>query len=88
MPEFSQRNERIVALFVVGVLAFNPPLLRVFDAGPDVMLFGIPLLYLYLFLAWAALIVCVALLIERPKRGSGKQEAFASRETKIRRDSG
>lgn len=54
-----RRNvERQVALFLLGVLMFVPPLLVVFDR--PVRIGGIPVLYLYLFAAWVALIAFTA----------------------------
>ncbi|MFV1967964.1 MAG: hypothetical protein ACC628_21275 [Pirellulaceae bacterium] len=52
-----------MALVVAGALALNYPLLYVFS---DVrLLFGIPILYLYLFAVWAIFIVLAALITER-----------------------
>ena len=51
--------ERGIALFVLALLAFNPPLLTIFSA--PALLFGIPVLYIYLFCAWAGVILLVAL---------------------------
>ena len=55
-------NERLMALFLLGLLLFGPPLMGAFDR-PAIAL-GIPVLYLYLFLAWLCLIVLSALAIE------------------------
>jgi hypothetical protein len=55
------RNERLVALLLFGLLLFNYPLLAMFNA-PDLIL-GIPKLYLYLFVAWAAVIAGAALIL-------------------------
>ena len=49
-----RRSERLIALFVLGVLALNYPLLSIFAA--DARLFGIPVLVVYLFVAWAVFI--------------------------------
>lgn len=51
----------LLALFVVGVLVFNYPLLDVFDR--PLLVFGVPLLYLYLYGIWLALIVALALCL-------------------------
>jgi len=56
-------GERFVALFILGVLLFTPPFLFIFDNSATVV--GIPVLYLYLFVAWAALIGLMALAIEK-----------------------
>ena len=50
-------GERAIALFILAFLAFNPPLLSIFSA--DRMLLGVPLLYLYLFCAWAGIIALI-----------------------------
>jgi hypothetical protein len=55
-------HQRLVALFLLGVLLFTPPFLGIFNM-PDRIL-GLPSLYLYLFAAWALLIVLVALVVE------------------------
>ena len=62
------RTDRLVALFLVAAVAFNPPLLRVFGAGDT--LFGWPLLYVYMFGVWAGVIVLSVLNLER---GGGDQ---------------
>lgn len=55
-----RRNaEWSVVLFVVALLAFNPPVLSIFSV-PELVL-GVPTLYLYIFLAWGAAIVLLAL---------------------------
>jgi len=61
-----QRGQRLAALFLLGCLLFNYPLLQLF--AQDVAIFGIPLLYGYLFGAWAALIALMALVIKRRDR--------------------
>ena len=50
---------RSVALFLLGIVAFNAPLMAIFSV--DTRVLGVPLLYLYLFLAWGALIAFVRL---------------------------
>jgi hypothetical protein len=57
------KGQRLVALFLLGSLLFNYPLLSLFAS--DSRLWGIPLVYVYLFVAWAALIGAMALIIER-----------------------
>ena len=60
------KNRRLVALFLLGCLLFNYPLLYLFNVGEAV--FGVPLSYVYIFIAWAALIVLMALVVERRSR--------------------
>jgi hypothetical protein len=63
MGEYDVRGQRLTALALLGLLLFNYPLLAVFNV-PGTLL-GIPVLYAYFFLAWAALIALMALVIER-----------------------
>jgi hypothetical protein len=58
----TMKGPRLVAVFLLGVLLFNYPLLALFNR--DVSVFGIPLLYAYIFLAWALLIGLLALITE------------------------
>jgi hypothetical protein len=52
------KNPRLVAAAVLGLLLFNYPFLAVFDVNARV--FGIPLLWAYVFTVWALIIACVA----------------------------
>jgi hypothetical protein len=55
--------QRLVALFLLGCLLFNFPLLALFNQGGEV--FGIPSLYAYIFGSWLALIGFMAFVAER-----------------------
>ena len=57
------RRQRLICIFLLGVVLFNFPMLAIFNVGAT--LFGIPVLFAYLFLAWAALILLMFLAIER-----------------------
>jgi hypothetical protein len=57
----------LVALCAAGLVGFNFPLLMIWDR--DVTVFGLPLLPAALFALWAALIVGLALALERGGRG-------------------
>ena len=63
MQKSSRRGQRLAGLFLLGVLLFNYPLLALFNVRATV--FGVPLLYAYLFAAWGLLIGLVALVMER-----------------------
>ena len=54
-------SERLVALFLLGVVLMFPPVLGLFNQ--QVRAFGVPLLYLYLFIAWAVLILLTAAVV-------------------------
>lgn len=62
-PRRGIRGQRLVCIFLLGVVLFNFPMLALFNVGAT--LFGIPLLFAYLFLAWAALILLMYLAIEQ-----------------------
>ena len=59
----SRRGQRLAGLFALGCLLFNYPLIELFNR--PTMVFGVPLLYAYLFCAWAALIALVVAIVER-----------------------
>ena len=61
-----QRGQRLAALFLLGCLLFNYPLLQLF--ARDGAIFGVPLLYCYVFGAWGAFIGLMALVVERRSR--------------------
>lgn len=63
MERTNARNERLVALFLLGLLLFNYPLLAMFNEADFVL--GIPRLYLYLFAAWATVIGVAGIIIRR-----------------------
>lgn len=54
-------GQRLVALFAFGCLLLNFPLLFLFNR--DESLLGVPLLYAYVFAAWAALIALAAYVL-------------------------
>ena len=59
------KSQRLVAVFLLGLLLFNYPLVALFNRAAVV--FGIPVLYAYIFGAWAVLIALLALVIERSR---------------------
>ena len=66
-------GQRLVALFLLGWVLVNYPILSVFDVDPrngvdgglDRVWLGIPAVYLYVFGVWAAMIALMAWIIER-----------------------
>jgi len=58
-------TQRLIAVFLFGLLLFNYPVLALFNRAADT--FGIPVLYVYLFGAWAVLIALLARVIERSR---------------------
>jgi hypothetical protein len=61
----TMKGERLVAIFLLGLLLFNYPVLALFNRPAETL--GIPLLYAYVFLAWLLLIGLLALVIERSR---------------------
>jgi hypothetical protein len=62
MSDFESRGQRFVALCMLGSLLFNYPFLALFNITGSI--FGIPVLYAYIFLAWAGLIALMAMVAE------------------------
>ena len=54
----SQHNARMVAVAALAVLLLNYPVLALFDVDANVV--GVPVLWAYLFTAWAVVIAVVA----------------------------
>ena len=54
---------RLVCVFLLGCLLFGFPLIALFNVPGRVL--GVPVIYAYLFFAWALVIALVALLMER-----------------------
>ena len=69
MISSKKHNERLVILALAGILTLNYPLLSLFSKHN--LLFGTPILYLYLFLAWGVLIGFMAWIMRH--KVSGRQ---------------
>jgi hypothetical protein len=63
MKKPGRNGQRLIAVFLLGCLLLNYPLLALFNI--DYRLFGIPALYLYTFVAWGVLIALTATIVER-----------------------
>jgi hypothetical protein len=59
------RSQRLVAAGMLGFLLFGYPLMALFDR--DTLVLGVPLLWAYLLVAWAALIAVAAALVRRSR---------------------
>lgn len=60
------RRDRLIGLFILGVVLFNPPILNL--VGGTV--FGWPALFLYLYVVWGLLIVAIAVVMARGAGGA------------------
>ncbi|HTH17426.1 MAG TPA: hypothetical protein VL974_12285 [Magnetospirillum sp.] len=58
-----RRPERLTGAFLLGVALFMPPLLTI--AARDVSVGGVPLLFVWVFGGWLALIAVLAAIVER-----------------------
>jgi len=56
-------TERYVALIILTALLFNPPIMSIFNSTE--LILGVPMLFLYLFAAWAFIIGLNAYLAKR-----------------------
>ena len=58
-------GQRLVAIFAMGAILLNYPILSLFAGGADLL--GIPLLYSYVFVIWTAVIGLMALVVQLPR---------------------
>lgn len=56
-------GDRLIAAFLMGCVLFNYPVLSLFDRPIEVL--EIPLVYVYVFSAWAVVVALMAWAIER-----------------------
>lgn len=56
-------NARLVVLGLLAFALFNYPLLRIFDV--DVLVLGVPLVWLYVFVVWGLLIALVGVAVRK-----------------------
>jgi len=59
MTRDSKTNKRLVALFLLGCVLLNFPILSLVNL--EVLIFGLPLMYVYIFGVWCLLISLTAL---------------------------
>jgi len=62
MPNAEAKGQRLIALFILGCLLFNYPILSLFNLAAE--FFGVPVLYAYIFAAWALLVTMMAFVVE------------------------
>lgn len=66
MRQSALTRQRLVGVFVLGLLLLYSPVLTLFDTAAEWA--GFPVSYLYLFGAWLLLLVLAALTVEGGKQ--------------------
>ncbi len=66
-----EKARRLTALFLLGGILFSYPVISLFNQR--VLFFGIPLLYLYVFVTWIVLILSIALATRQGPRSGGNR---------------
>ena len=54
-------GQQLIAIFVLGCILLNYPVLAIFNT--DGLVLGVPILYLYIFMAWTVLISLTIIVI-------------------------
>ena len=67
MERSGTTGQRLAALFLLGCVAFNDPILSLFSRAPEGGSW--PPLYAWVFGAWGGLVALVALAAERTRDG-------------------
>lgn len=65
----------LVAVFFLGLMLFSPTVVSMFAVPESRTVLGLPVLYVYLFAAWAFVIALLALVVERSSLRDGIDEA-------------
>lgn len=63
MRDDKDKEQRFLALCMLGLVLFNFPVLALFNAGGSIL--GVPVLYAYIFAAWALVIALMYWVAER-----------------------
>ncbi len=63
MSDSEAKGQRMIALCMLGCVLFNFPVLALFNVAGT--FFGVPVLYAYIFVAWALLIALMAWVAEK-----------------------
>ena len=69
MNDRDVKGRRLIALFVLGCLLFNFPVLSLFNVAAAVL--GVPVLYAYIFAAWGLPVALMALAAESRREARG-----------------
>jgi len=72
MTPDNRKSKRLVALFLFGFVLLNYPILSLLNL--DITIFGLPLVYIYIFGIWGLLIFLSALVMSRSKKRINNSE--------------
>jgi hypothetical protein len=63
MPREKSRSQILVSIVLLFLVLINYPFLSIFNRSS--LVFGVPLLYFYIFTLWAFLIIFLIVFLER-----------------------
>ncbi|MBW2131092.1 MAG: hypothetical protein JRG88_00960 [Deltaproteobacteria bacterium] len=66
-----EKARRLTALFLLGSALFTYPVISLFNL--PVLVWGVPLLYAYVFIVWAVIIFLIALVMHKGSRPAGNR---------------
>ncbi len=85
IPPRRFRLERLIALTALGIFLFNYPILGLFNQSG--FLFGIPILYLYLFFIWLTFLgLLIWTLYSNPSGQQTVDSEFAKRLSSLEKE--
>jgi len=80
IPKPQRRVERVISLLIAGIAFLNYPIMSVFSKIE--LVFGLPVLYFYLFLVWGLIIGAMALILHDRTQESAVSSAGKEPEDK------
>jgi hypothetical protein len=73
MMKSGLRGEKLTWIFLLSSIVISYPILTIFNV--NVLVWNIPLLYLYIFLVWIAIILAVYLVIGRKQPAAPTEDS-------------
>lgn len=61
----SDQNSKLVGLFFGALIIFTFPMIQIF--GKEGFVFGVPVLYVYIFVVWLAVILLIRQIFKKKK---------------------
>ena len=66
-------GQRAIAIFILAAVGFSPVFISIFSGPDPSFVLGIPVLVLYLFLAWGLVVLAIAVNVYRSGSGHGQK---------------